>query len=129
MHEAENIALVKRGYEAAMKGEYESLRPLMTDDVSYSGPYQPEMHGIEEVIEGMKQWNQRAGEIGVTWEHEYEGAWADESRVVVLHHMMVRRNGRTFDTHEVQVVELRDGKACRLTEYTSEPEKLAEIMS
>lgn len=43
--------------------------------------------------------------------------------------MKVTRDGRTFDTHEVQIVEVRDGKACKLTEYTSEPEKLAEMMS
>lgn len=129
MQQSESIALVKRGFEAAMKGDYEALRPLLAEDVSYAGPYQPELHGIDEVIAGMQQWGQRAAELGMTWDHEYEGAWADERRVVILHHMMVTRDHRTFDTHEVQVVELRDGKAWKLTEYTAEPEKLAEMMS
>lgn len=129
MHEEENIARMKQGFDAAMKGDYEAVRPLMTEDVSYLGPFQPEAHGVEEVIESMRQWGQRAAELGLTWEHEYEGAWADENRVVILHHMKVTRDRRTFDTHEVQIVELRDGRACKLTEYTSEPEKLSEMMA
>ncbi len=125
MHEKENIALVTRGVEAGLRGDYDALRAVLTDDVVYSGPFQPEMHGADDVIAGMKQFDQ----LGFRWEQEFEGVWADETRVVMLHHMKGTRDGRTFDTHEVQIVELRDGKACRITEYTAEPEKLAEIMS
>ncbi len=131
MHEEENIALVKRGVEAAMTGDYDTLRSMLTEDVSFSGPFQPEIHGADEVIATMKQWDQRAAERGLTWEREteYEGVWADENRVVVLQHVKMIRDGKTFDTHEVQIVELRDGKACKLTGYTSEPDKLTELMS
>ncbi len=125
MGEKENIALVKRGLEAGMKGDYDTLRTMLTEDISYSGPYIPDMHGVDEVIAGMKQWDQ----LGFTWEDEYEGVWADENRVVVLHHMKGTRDGRSFDTHEVQIFELRDGRASKITEFTSEPEKLAQLMS
>ncbi len=125
MHEGENIALVKRGCEAAMRGDYDTLRPLLTEDVSWSAPFQPEIHGVDEVIASMKQSDQ----LGFTTEHEYDGVWADEDRVVMLHHMKVTRDGRTLDTHPVQIVELRDGKASKITMYTSEPEKLSKLMS
>lgn len=129
MHEEENIALVKRGVEAGMREDYDTLRSLLTEDVSYSGPFQPEMHGVDEVIAGMKQWDRQAHELGLTWEHEYEEVWADEHRVVMLHHMTATRHSRTFDTHEVQIVEIRDGKASKITEYTAEPEKEPEKLS
>lgn len=129
MHEEEHIALVKRGFEAAMDGDYDTLRSLLTDDVTFTGPFQPELHGVEEVITSMRQSNERFRELGYSWEHEYQGAWADENRVVMLHHMKVAHDHRTVDTHEVQIVELRDGRACRLAEYTAEPEKLSEMMS
>lgn len=125
MHEEEIIALVKRGFEAAMRGDYNTLRPLLNEDVISSGPFQPETHGIDELITLMKQQDQ----LGFTWEHEYEGAWADENRVVILHHTKVTREGRTLDMHPVQVFEIRDGKASKITMYTSQPEKLSELMT
>lgn len=73
MHEQENITLVKQGFEAAMRGDYDTLRPLLTDDVSFTGPYMPEAHGVDEVIGSLKQWDQRATELGMSWEHEYDG--------------------------------------------------------
>lgn len=129
MHGEEQIALVKQGFEAAMNGDYDTLRSLLTDDVTFMGPFQPEMHGVEEVIAGLRQSNERVRELGYSWEHDYEGIWADENRVVMLHHMKVSRDRQTFDTHEVQIVELRDGRACKLAEYTADPEKLSEMMS
>ncbi len=129
MHEEENIALVRRGMEAGMKGDYDTLRPLLSEDVSYLGPFQPEVHGADKVIATMKKLDERAAELGLSWEQEYEGFWADESRVVLLQHLKVSRDSQTLDTHEVEIVELKNGKASRITEYASEPEKLAELMS
>lgn len=125
MHEEENIALAKRGFEAAIRGDYDTLRPLLTEDVIWSGPLQPDTQGADEVITSMRQQDQ----LGLSWEHEYEGVWADENRVVMLHHMKMTRDGRTLDTHPVQVIEVRDGKAAKITMYTSEPEKLSELMT
>lgn len=126
MHEQENIALAKRGFEAAMRSDYDMLRPLLTEDVSFSGPLQPEVRGVDAVIASM----QKSDQLGiVTGEHEYEGVWADESRVVMLHHVQLSRNGRTVDTHAVQIIEFRDGKASKITMYTAEPEKMSEMMS
>lgn len=125
MRQEEIIALVKQGFEAAMRGDYDTLRPLLNEDVISSGPLQPETHGADELITLMKQQNQ----LGWTWEHEYEGALADENRVVLLHHTKVTHDGRTVDMHPVQVFEIRDGKASKITMYTSEPEKLSELMT
>ncbi len=126
MHQEEMIALVKQGFEAAMKGDYDTLRPLLNEDIITSGPMQPETHGIDELITLMKQ----QAQLGLTWEHEYEGALADENRVVLLHHTKVIREGRTLvDMHPVQVFEIRDGKASKITMYTSEPEKLSQVMA
>lgn len=125
MREEENIALAKQGFDATMRRDYDALRPLLTEDVVWSGPLQPETHGADELITSMKQQDQ----LGFTWEHEYEGVWADENRVVMLHHMKLTRDGRTLDTHPVQVIEIRDGKAAKITMYTSEPEKMSELMT
>ena len=125
MQQEEMIALVKKGFEAAMKGDFDTLRPLLNEDVITSGPMAPETHGIDELITSLKQQNQ----LGWTWEHEYEGALADENRVVLLHHTKVTREGRTLDMHPVQVIEIRDGKASKITMYTSEPEKLSQFMT
>ncbi len=125
MHQEEMIARVKKGFEAAMKGDYDTLRPLLDEDIITSGPMQPETHGADELITLMKQQNQ----LGWTWEAEYEGALADENRVVLLLHTKVTREGRTLDMHPVQVFEIRDGKASKITMYTSEPEKLSQLMT
>ncbi len=125
MHEQENIALAKRGFEAAMRGDYDTLRPLLTEDVSWSAPFQAETHGADELITRMRQQDQ----LRVAWEHAYEGILADENRVVMLHHMKLTRDGHTIDTHPVQVIEIRDGKASKITMYTSEPEKMSELMT
>lgn len=126
MRGQEHIALAKQGFEAAVRGDYETLRSLLTRDVRFSGPFQPELHGIDEVIAEMK----RSDQLGfTTGQHEYEGAWSDENRVVLLHHLTLRRDSRTVETRTVQVIEFRDGKASEITTYTYEPDKLSELMS
>ncbi len=126
MREAENIALVKRGLEALEKGDYEALRPLMTDDTVWISPFEPDYHGPDEVIASMKRWSE---EFGVTTKDEPEGFFADDDRVVSLDHVTATRNGRTLDTHVVHVYEIRNGKLWRLTEYTADPQKTLEFMS
>ncbi len=125
MGKSENIALVKRGLNAVIKRDFESLRPLLADDTVWVSPYAPELHGPDEVIATMKEWSE--GYKTELWEDE--GFYADEDRVISLEHVVATRKGRKLDAHYVHVYQLRDGKLARLTEYTAEPQKDLEFMS
>ena len=49
---------VKRAFQAIGRQSYEELRALLADDVVFSGPLQPETRGADEMIAGLKKWDE-----------------------------------------------------------------------
>lgn len=119
----EHMEAVKRAFQAMGRQSYEELRALLADDVVFSGPLQPETRGADEMIAGLKKWD----EAGVRTTVESVEVLGDEHKVVSLGHFRVSRDGRTFDVHPVYVIELRGGKASKITVYTAEPQQLQEM--
>lgn len=126
----ENLALMRRGYEAFATGDVDTLRAIAQEDQVWvtagTGGFQPEYRGVDAVIGYLGQLMERTGG---TFRDEPESFLADDDRVMVLEHVTASRDGRTLDTHFVHVYDIRDGKVARVTEYSAEPKKFEEFWS
>lgn len=117
MREA-NLTLVRSAYEAFGKGDFDTLRTLLADDVVWHTPgvhpFEVDYKGVEGILAYFtKLFELTDGTIKVEPEHMY----ADDERVVVLERVTGSRHGHHIDFHDVIVYEIRDGKQTAVTQY------------
>ncbi len=120
----ENLALIKKGYEAFAKGDLEFIRSLTAPEGVWRTPgygqLDQEYKGPEGVIRYLTS---LAALTEGTFKSESEAMFADDERVVSLDHITGMRKGIMLDTHVVHVFVIRDGKVIETTDYASEPER------
>jgi hypothetical protein len=110
----QNIELVKRFYDAYVKGEKERLLSYMADDIEWDIPemsglvFSGKRHGRGEVVDffGMVAQAQQLRSF------EAQEFFGDADRVVVLghHQWTVKSNGVPFDSDWVHVFTIRNGQ-------------------
>ena len=127
----ENIALMKRGFEAFAKADLDTIRAMSAPDCVWLTPgtaqMKPEYKGIDDVVGYLTS---LVTLTDGTFRTEPESFTADDrNRVYVLEHITGERLGRTLDTHVIHVFEVEFDKVVRTTEYASEPKKLEEFWS
>lgn len=122
----EHIDLVKRSLQLIEQRSYDEFRPYLTDDVVWSGAYQPAVKGLDNVIAAMKESDEK---FGGTTEVESADYFGDDTQVVSHEHVRFSRGDRTIETEAVHVIEFRDGKASKITVFTCDPEALASLMA
>jgi ketosteroid isomerase-like protein len=114
MSTQENIALVKRFYDAYMKGQKDLLLSYMTDDIDWDIP---EMKGL--AFSGRRQGREEVAQFfGIVAQaqqlrsFEPQEFFGNSDRVVVLghHEWTVKANGVWFDSDWVHVFTIRNGK-------------------
>ncbi|HET6963271.1 MAG TPA: nuclear transport factor 2 family protein, partial [Acidimicrobiales bacterium] len=110
MREA-NLTLVRSAYEAFGKGDFDTLRTLMADDVVWHTPgiypFEVDYKGVDGVLGYFtKLFELTDGTIRVEPEHML----ADDDRVVVLERVTGTRLGHHIDFHDVVVYEISGGK-------------------
>ena len=125
----DNIALLKRGYEAFARGDLATVRAMSAEDeVWYTTgvSFESEHKGADSVIAYLA----KLGELtNGTFRAEPEKFLADGDSVAVVEHLTGSRLGRVLDTHFIHVYDIDDGKIVRVTEYEAEPRKLEEFWS
>ena len=122
----DNIALLKRGYEAFKNGDLDTIREMMAEDgVWRTGgytPFKPEYKGFEAVTEYLTILVQLTDG---TFKSEPISFLADDERVMVFAHVTATRLGRLLDTYCVHIYDIHDGKVFEVTEFLSEPSKMS----
>lgn len=126
----ENLALIKRGYEAFGKGDLEFFREILTPDCVWRTPgyglLLAEYKGVDGVIGYFKS---LAEMTEGTFKSESEAFLADDEFVASLDHITGSRKGKVLDTHVVHVFRLRDLRVVEVTDYASEPKRNEEFWS
>jgi uncharacterized protein len=122
MNDHPNTMLMKRAYEAFDTGDLDALRELIAEDAVW---HQPGDNAISGDYVGRDAIFDYFGKLlehsDGTFKAEVVDIIADDERVVAIQHSMARRNGDVYDTRDVLVSEVVDGKFTETQVYESEP--------
>jgi uncharacterized protein len=118
MTASENIALMRKGYEAFSRGDLDTVRELFDPDITWHQPGHSsiagEFKGVDSVFDLFgKLFEKSAG----TFRADPADILASDERVVVLQRTTASRNGNTLDMTHPIVWEIRDGKPYDVTVY------------
>jgi ketosteroid isomerase-like protein len=125
----DNIALLRRGYEAFASGDLDTIQAMgAADEVWHTpgiGPFRSEYRGVDSVVDYLAT---LMTATDGTFRSDPEAFTADDdSHVAVVEHITAERMGRKLDTHVIHVYEVADHKVVDITEYDAEPDKLREF--
>ncbi len=128
--EAQNIAIVRRGYEAFAKGDIETLKTLFSANANWrqaeAGVLRGNYRGAQAILEYF-------GQLG----HEPQGSprvephtmAASGDHVFVLERITGKRKGETLDTMEVVVFKLDKGVVTEAANFQSNHPAAAKFWS
>ena len=107
-----NIARIRRGFEAFVRGDLSELDDLIVDDVEWHQPgnhvLAGDYHGKGELLQLFVRIHD---ETGGTVRTEVKDVWADDTHAVVLSRSIAERLGRHQDSLVVQIFRLTaDGR-------------------
>jgi uncharacterized protein len=107
-----NVELLRKGYDAFMKGDMETLNTVFADDIVFrflgrnplSGEYTPKQKVFE-------FFGQLAERTGGTFAVEPLNISGEDDKVVVVGRWTGERNGKTLDGIYTQLWRVQNGKA------------------
>jgi uncharacterized protein len=108
----ENVAIMRRAYEAFNTGDIETLTELFDEGAVWHLPgrssFANDYQGREATL---TYFGQLAEETGGTFRAELEDLTADDDdRVVGIQHSTAERNGKHLDVGDCIVFQLKDGR-------------------
>src|SRR5512141_2398777 len=108
----ENVAIMRRAYEAFNTGDVETLTKLFDEDAVWHLPGRSSMakdyQGRDATLAYFGQLGQKTGG---TFQAELEQLFAgDDGRVIGLQRSTAQRDGERLDVEDCIVLELKDGK-------------------
>jgi uncharacterized protein len=117
-----NVEIVKRGFEAYMRGDLAAAFANYDDDVVFNPAEEAPIHGREAVLSYIRRWEEPWDDYELQTEEFID---AGESVVVTIH-VKARgaASGAAVDARSHQVHSLRDGKLIRMDEYLVRDEAL-----
>ena len=116
--ETQNIAVVRRGYEAFAKGDIATLKTLFSPNANWhavgTGVLRGNYRGAQAILEFFGQIGQ---ETNGTMRVEPQTIAASGDHVFVLERVMGKRKGKTQDAQSVLVFKLDKGVVNEVTEF------------
>ena len=108
----ENLAIVRRGYEAFNKGDLETLTELFDEDAAWHLPGRSSLAGDHEGRDAAFAYFARLGqESGGTFQAEVQALIADDAdRVVGIQRSTAERDGKRLAVGDCIVFQLKDGR-------------------
>jgi len=108
----ENLAIVRRGYEAFNKGDLETLTEIFDEDAAWHLPGRSSLAGDHEGRDAAFAYFARLGqESGGTFQAEVQALIADsDDRVVGIQRSTAERDGKRLDVGDCIVFRLKDGR-------------------
>src|SRR5271170_6371077 len=125
--EAQNIAVVRRGYEAFAKGDIETLKTLFATNATWhsvpAGILQGNYRGVQAILE---LFGRLAHETDGTVRAELQTLAASGDHVFALHRNMGKRKGKTLDDKSVLLFKLDKGVVPRWRNFgLTSPQRLS----
>jgi ketosteroid isomerase-like protein len=118
--EAQNIEVMRRGYEAFAKGDIEALKTLFSANANWNqtetGVLPGNYRGAQAILE---YFGQLAHESQGSLRVEPQTMAASGDHVFVLERVTGTRKGKTLDTTDVLVFKLNDGIVTEVTNFPS----------
>ncbi len=116
--ETQNVAVVRRGYEAFAKGDIETLKTLFTPNAIWhsvgAGVLPGNYRGLQAIL-GF--FGQLANETQGTVRAELQTVAASGDHVFALHRNRGERKGKTVDTKSVLVFKVEKGVVTEVAEF------------
>jgi uncharacterized protein len=116
--ESENIAVVRRGYEAFAKGDIATLKTLFAPDATWhsvpAGILPGNYRGAQAILEFF---GRLAQETNGTARAELQTIAASGDHVFALHRNKGTRKGKTLDEKSVLVFKLKNGGVTEVAEF------------
>jgi ketosteroid isomerase-like protein len=123
---SENVAVVRRGYEALARGDVDAFLGLLDPRVEWTHPdgvpYGGTHRGIAGMQEVLRLWGESYEEMRVIPEEFLD---AGDAVVVIGRYLVRPRGADELDTWFVNVFELADGKVVRFRDYSDKAVRLA----
>jgi ketosteroid isomerase-like protein len=116
--EAQNIAVIRRGYEAFAKGDIETLKTLFSTNANWNVPETGVLRGHYRGAPAILEFfGQLAHETQGSLRVEPVTMAASGDQVFVLERSTGKRNGKTLDAKEVLVFTLDKGVVTEVTDF------------
>lgn len=123
MNDHTNATLMQRGYDAFASGDLDTLTELIAPDAVW---HQPGHNSIAGDYVGRDAIFDYFGKLLTltdgTFKAEVVDIVADDDRAIAIQHSTGTRNGQKYDTKNVVVFEMRDGRFVETQVYESDPE-------
>jgi len=128
--ESQNIAAIRRGYEAFAKGDIGTLKTLFAPSANWNavgtGVLRGNYRGAQAILEFF---GQLAHETEGTMRVEPQTMAASGDLVFVLERITGKRKGKTHETKAVLVFKLADGVVTEVTDFQSDHPTVAQFWS
>jgi uncharacterized protein len=126
----EDVALVRRGYEAFSAGDMDTLRELFTEDavwrVAGSGALSGMKQGRDAILAYFGELGSRSnGTVKV----DLEDVAAGDRYVIGVQSNRAERDGRSLDQRSALVFTLADGKVTEVLELQEDTAKASDFWS
>ena len=128
--ESQNLAVVRRGYEAFAKSDIETLKTVFSANATWHAPETGVLPGNYQGAQAiLKFFGQLAHETDGTMRAELQTMAASGDHVFALHRNTGKRKGKTLDTKEALVFKLDNGIVTEVTELQSDYPAVAQFWS
>ncbi len=119
-NEAQNVAVIKRGYEAFSKGDIETLKTLFSANANWHQTEAEVLRGNYRGVQAiLAYFGQLAQESQGSLRVEPQTMAASGDHVFVLERLTGARKGRTLETMAVLVFKLNNGVVTEVTNFAS----------
>jgi uncharacterized protein len=128
--ETQNIAVVRRGYEAFAKGDIETLKTLISPSATWHAVETGVLHGPYRGVQAILEFFGQLGrETDGTMRVEPVTMAASGDHVFVLERVTCKRKGKTQDTQEVLLFKLDNGVVTEVTEFQFDHAAAVQVWS
>jgi ketosteroid isomerase-like protein len=128
--EGQNIAVVRRGYEAFSKGDIETLKTLFSPNAIWRQPEAGVLKGNYKGVSAILQFfGQLAQETQGSQHVEVQAITASGDHVFVWERFTGKRKGHTLDTTEVMIFKLDKGIVTEAINFQSDHPAVAKFWS
>lgn len=123
MNDHPNTMLMRRAYDAFSASDLDALREIVAEDATWHQPGHNAISGDYVGRDAIFGYFGKLSELtGGTFKAEVIDIVADDERAIAVQRSTATKNGEVYDTKDVLVSEIRDGKFVDTQVYESNPE-------
>ncbi|HEX8071351.1 MAG TPA: nuclear transport factor 2 family protein [Pyrinomonadaceae bacterium] len=121
MSEHPNAAVLRRAYEAFLRGDFDTLGEVFAPDITWHVPGRSQVAGAHRGRDAVFAYFGRLMELsGGTFRPDPRDIAASDAHAVSLEHLSAVRAGRTLDVDLALVVRVQNGQIVEARDYFSD---------